>query len=161
MPSGNRLARGIHHDTERREREVDRDVTLAYSHRPHAWRCPRRDGRSRWRSEFSGLGLLLLCASCAGTPRSADDAKPTAGAEKLAGLELCKSTFDDAKIALGVPYRDGRAHTLRVVTWKIAPIGHRKGEPAAIAFRGDGVAVDWCYDTPGIVRCELGDRCSR
>ena len=105
--------------------------------------------------------VVVIAASCAHSTNSPDDVTSTARVDRLAGFELCKSTFDDARAVLGEPYRDGRAHRLRVVTWKIAPAGSRKAEPLAIAFRADGVAVDWCYDTPGIVYCDLADRCGR
>ncbi len=74
-------------------------------------------------------------------------------------LALCRSTFDEAKAALGIPYRDGLAHRLRVASWKITPRAQREAVPLVIAFRGDGVAVDLCYDLPGLVHCELKDQC--
>ena len=102
--------------------------------------------------------FLGACATGAGDERiNVDDVKATAPAAALDQVTLCKSTLAEVKALLGEPYREGAEHGLKVRTWKLAP-DHRKAEPAALAFLDD-VVVDVCFDLPGIVRCELDDRC--
>ena len=111
------------------------------------------------------LCLVLVAASCAtsgeggGGSVSVDDAPSTADVSALEKIQMCTSTFDDAKAALGEPYRDGVANKLHIAAWKLRPGNNRESEPAVIAFNNDGVAVDICYDIPGMVKCDLQDRC--
>ena len=103
----------------------------------------------------------MLVTSCATADErvSVDDAKSTADVDALEKIQMCTSTVDDARAALGEPYRDGVANRLHIVAWKVRPGGNRESEPVVIAFRSDGVAVDICYDIPGMVKCDLQDRC--
>jgi hypothetical protein len=104
---------------------------------------------------------LSACATSGGEERvSPDDAPATAAVDKLGEIAMCESTYDNVVAALGQPYRDGVAHKLRVVSWKISPGVEREPTSAVIAFK-DNVAVDICYDLPGMVACELADHCAK
>ena len=123
------------------------------------------------------LGLAVAAAGCATTgTRDARTRPGEAGrrrrhearrgegrprrASAAAKVTLCKSSsYAEVKALLGEPYRDGFAHGLHVASWKLSP-PQRTAEPAVIAFKGD-VAVDMCFDLPGLASCDLADRCAR
>jgi hypothetical protein len=108
------------------------------------------------------LALVALTCACGTVNNYAvepDDAPATADIDALAAVSMCSSTYEDAVAALGKPYRDGMAHKLRVVSWKVRPAEGRAPTPLVLAF-ANNVAVDICYDLPGVVACELRDECN-